>query len=62
MEMKLTKKQIETLNNVAKCDYDKAKAMLEGINMVLGTDYEWLAERVVWFEGKIAYDAWGLAD
>lgn len=62
MEMKLTKKQIGTLNNVAKCDFDKAKSMLEGINMVLGTDYDWLAKRVVWYEGKIAHDAWAWAD
>lgn len=62
MEMKLTKKQIKTLNNVAEVDFDKAKSMLEGINMVLGTDYDWLAKRVVWFEGKIAHDAWAWAD
>ena len=36
MEMKLTKKQIETLNEIAKEDFDKASAMLEGMNMVFG--------------------------
>jgi len=61
-KMKLTKKQIGILNNVAKVDFDKAKSMLEGINMVLGTDYDWLAKRVVWFEGTIAHDAWAWAD
>lgn len=65
MEMKLSKKQIETLNNVAKEDFDKARAMLDGINMVLGTHYDWIAKRVVWFEdayGKVAHDAWAWAE
>ena len=48
--MKLTKNQIETLNKTAKADFPKAQAMLEGMNMVLGTQYGWLAGRVVWFE------------
>lgn len=65
MEMKLTRKQIETLNNVAKNDFDKARAMLDGINMVLGTHYDWVAKRIVWFEdtyGKVAHDAWAWAE
>jgi len=48
--MKLTKTQIATLNATAKTDFPKAQAMLEGMNMVLGTQYGWLASRVVWFE------------
>ena len=48
--MKLTKTQIATLNNTAKTDFPKAQAMLEGMNMVLGTQYGWLAGRVVWFD------------
>lgn len=63
--MKLTKKQIETLNVVAKIDFEKARFMLAGINMVLGTQYDWMAKRVVWFEdsdGKVAHDAWAWAE
>lgn len=48
--MKLTKTQITILNETAKTDFSKAQAMLEGINLVLGTQYGWAASRVVWFE------------
>jgi len=48
--MKLTREQIVTLNEIAKTDFTKAQAMLEGMNMVLGTKYGWLGGRVVWFE------------
>lgn len=67
MEMKLTKNQVVILNTVAKKDFGKAKAMLTGINMVLGTQYGWLAGRVHWFEKPngtyleqitTAHDAW----
>lgn len=69
--MKLTKTQIATLNETAKTDFPKAKAMLEGMNMVLGTQYDWLAKRVVWFENPNgstaekyahAHDAWAYAE
>lgn len=49
-EMKLTKAQVKELNRVAQEDFPKAQAMLDGINLVLGTDYGWLAKEVVWFE------------
>lgn len=49
-EMKLTKAQVKTLNEIAKTNFQKAQAMLDGINLVLGTDYGWLAKEVVWFE------------
>lgn len=55
--MKLTKNQIATLNETAENDFPKAKAMLEGMNMVLGTQYGWLNKRVVFFDspnGSIA--------
>ena len=52
--MKLTKAQIITLNETAKTDFPKARAMLEGMNMVLGTQYSWLAGRVVWFDNPNA--------
>jgi len=69
--MKLTKAQVSTLNKIAQSDFQKAQAMLDGINLVLDTQYGWLAKRVVWFEnpnGSVAekyaavHDAWADAD
>lgn len=48
--MKLTKEQVKALNKMASEDFEKAQAMLDGINMVLGTTYGWLAKRVVFFD------------
>ena len=55
--MKLTRMQVETLNKIAKEDFDRAAAMLDGMNMVLGTKYGWLAKEVVWFENPDATGA-----
>lgn len=49
-ETTLTKETIATLNMIAKEDFDKAQSMLEGINLVFGTKYGWLAKRVVFFD------------
>lgn len=49
-EVKLTKAQVKELNAIAQSDFPKAQAMLDGINLVLGTDYGWLAKRVSWFD------------
>ena len=46
----MTKTQISKLNTIATQDFEKAKAMLEGINMILGTEYGWLNKRVVFFD------------
>lgn len=46
----MTKKMISDINTIAQEDFEKAKAMLEGINMVLGTEYGWLNKRVVFFD------------
>lgn len=71
MKMKLNRIQIATLNKIAQSDFSKAEAMLDGMNMVLGTQYGWLAKRVVWFEnpnGSTAekyahvHDAWAWAE
>ena len=70
MNMKLTKAQVSTMNEIARSDFQKAQAMLDGINMVFGTQYGWLAGRVVWFENPNdttaakhahAHDAWACA-
>ena len=50
----LTKEMIKKLNETAAVDFDKAMAMLDGINMVLGTKYGWLAKRVVFFDNPDA--------
>ena len=47
---KMTKEMIGKLNNMATENFEKAQAMLDGINMVLGTEYGWLNRRVVFFD------------
>lgn len=64
--MRLNKELFSTLNEVAKTDFDRAKAMLDGINLVLGTKYGWLCQRVTYFDDDstiaskyaTAHDAW----
>lgn len=46
----MTKEMIGKLNEIAQTDFERAEAMLDGINMVLGTKYGWLAKRVVFFD------------
>lgn len=60
---------VATLNAIAKEDFDKAEAMLDGINLVLGTKFGWLNRRVVFFDdpdGANRYanchDAWCWAE
>ena len=47
---KMTKEMIGKLNKMAAENFEKAQAMLDGINMVLGTEYGWLNGRVVFFD------------
>lgn len=61
----LSKEIISKLNAIAQEDFEKAKAMLDGINMVLGTEYGWLNKRAVFFDDphatdkhKSVHDAW----
>ena len=46
----MKKAMIKELNRIAKEDFEKAEAMLDGINLVLGTKYGWLNKRVVFFD------------
>lgn len=46
----MTREIIKNLNEIAQINFARAKAMLDGINLVLGTKYGWLNKRVVWFE------------
>ena len=48
--MKMNKEMIDNLNNMAIENFEKAQAMLDGINMVLNTEYGWLNRRVVFFD------------
>ena len=41
---------ISNLNDMAIETFEKAQAMLDGINMVLNTEYGWLNRRVVFFD------------
>lgn len=69
MNGKMNKKIISKINEIAQEDFDRAEAMLNGINMVLGTEYGWLNKRVVVFEDastcfkyRNAHDAWANAE
>lgn len=55
----MKKEMVSKLNELAQQDFEKARAMLDGINMVLGTRFEWLNKRVVFVDenGKFR-DAW----
>lgn len=46
----MTSAMISKLNTIAAENFEKAQAMLEGINLVLGTEYGWLAKKVVFFD------------
>lgn len=67
----MTREMISKLNAVATENFEKAQAMLDGINLVLGTEYGWLGGRVVFFDkpnGTVAekyagaHDAWACAE
>lgn len=66
----MTKYMVHELNEIAKVDFEKAEAMLEGINLVLGTEYGWLNQRVTYFDDTssvaskyaTAHDAWANAE
>lgn len=67
----MKKEMINELNCIAQENFEKAKAMLDGINMVLGTKYGWLNKRVVFFDEpdastcikyRNAHDAWANAE
>lgn len=68
--MKLTKEQAHKLNAIAAENFEKAQGMLDGINMVLGTEYGWLCGRVVFFDDTssvaakyaTAHDVWASAE
>lgn len=69
--MKVNKETFSILNTMAQLDFRQAEAMLNGINLVLGTKYEWLNRRVVYFDNpdastcekyKTVHDAWARAE
>lgn len=60
MEVKISKDTVKRLNVTASFDFEKAQAMLEGINLALGTEYAWLNKRVV-FGDEEKHDAYTYA-
>lgn len=46
----MTSEVISKLNAIAAENFEKAQAMLEGINLVLGSEYGWLAKKLVFFD------------
>lgn len=69
--MMMNREQVSVINAAAQQNFETAKAMLEAINMVLGTKYGWLNKRVVEFENPDAstcekyahcHDAWARAE
>lgn len=59
----LTKEMFAMLNTTAVFNFKRAQAMLDGINMVLGTEYDWLNKRVIFYDDNShAHDAWACAE
>lgn len=66
----MSREMISKLNEIAEENFEKAQDMLEGINLVLGTEYGWLKKRVVFFDDTSsvaakyasAHDAWAYAE
>lgn len=48
--MELDESLFEDLNYWAETNFEIARIMLCGVNLVLGTDFRWLKKRVVWSE------------
>ena len=70
-EETMNKETIGILNTIAQENFKKAQDMLEGINLLLNTRYEFLNKRVVFFDEpdaptcikyKHAHDAWANAE
>lgn len=59
---KLTKEQAFQLNTVAQMDFNTAIAMLNGVNLVLGTRFSWVNKRVVFIDETGIHDAYACAD
>ena len=60
--MTMTKEMTGILNTMAHMDFERAKTMLDGISMVLGTEYSWLNKRVVFKDEHGFHDAWAYAE
>ena len=68
--MKLNKNQAYILNTIAKVDFEKAKLMLDTVNLLFETSYGWLGGRVTRFDDcssvsakyASAHDVWAEAE
>ena len=60
---KMDKEIIKTINEIAQIDFEKAINMVEGINLVLGTNYSFLNKRVAFLDENCkAHDAYTYAE
>lgn len=60
---KMDKEMVKTINEIAKVNFEKAISMVEGINLVLGTNYSFLNKRVAFLDENCkAYDAYTYAE
>lgn len=53
MRKLMTSTEVDILNKIAKQDFARAVAMLDGINLVMGTKYGWEDKNVVWIGKEI---------
>lgn len=60
---KMDKEMVKTINEIAQVNFEKAISMVEGINLVLGTNYSFLNKRVVFLDENCkAQDAYAYAE
>ncbi|MBR6982167.1 MAG: hypothetical protein IKH75_01315 [Ruminococcus sp.] len=62
MKRTITREQAQHLNMVAQMDFPTAEAMINGVNLVLGTQYGWLNKRVVFKNETGTHDAYACAE
>ena len=60
---KMNKEMVKTINEIAQVNFEKAIRMVEGINLVLGTNYSFLNKRVAFLDENCkAHDAYTYAE
>ncbi|MBS1468412.1 MAG: hypothetical protein HP057_01065 [Erysipelatoclostridium sp.] len=60
---KMNKEMVKTINEIAQVNFEKAISMVEGINLVLGTNYSFLNKRVAFLDENCkAHDAYTYAE
>lgn len=60
---KMDKEMVKIINEIAQVNFEKAISMVEGINLVLGTNYSFLNKRVAFLDENCkAHDAYTYAE